>query len=306
MMHMLHDQSLSAVDMNLLVVLRALLRECHVTRAAAQVGLSQSATSHALSRLRELYGDELLVRHGRGLVLTPRARALLPQIERGLTQLAATISGEPAWNPATAAKEFTIGMADYGQALLLGPLLKELEKQAPGVDLSVIVSRDLNELLEMGTIEAAVNLGGRTPPSFKTRRLFAENYLCMVRRRHPSVGQKLTLAQYLKLRHLVVAPTGTPGSVVDTQLAQRGHERRVAVRVPNFLVAPLIIASSDYINTGPERLARYMARHYPIRLLPPPLSLPSFDMHLAWHSRFDDDAAHAFLRGCIVKVAAAL
>lgn len=303
---MVHDRTLTAVDVNLLVVLRALLRECHVTRAAAQVGLSQSATSHALSRLRELYGDELLVRKGRALVPTPRARVLLPQIERGLGQLAATISGEPAWDPATARKEFTVGMVDYGQALLLGPLLKELQKQAPGVDLAVIVSRDLNELLEAGTIDAAVNLSGRTPASFRTRKLFSERYVCMVRKRHPGVGAKLTLTQYLALRHLVVAPTGAPGSIVDTLLAQRGHERRVAVRVPNFLIAPHIVSSSDYVNTGPERLARHMARRYPIRLLPPPLSLPPFEIQLAWHARLDDDAAHGFLRSCITKVAAAL
>lgn len=305
-MHMVHERVLSSVDMNLLVVLRALLRERHVTRAASQVGLSQSATSHALSRLRELYGDELLVRQGRTLVLTPRAQALLPQLERGLTELASTISGEPAWDPATARKVFTLGMADYAQALLLGPLLKELEKQAPGVDLAVIISMDLNELLEKGTIDAAVNIGGRTPPAFKTRRLFSERYLCMVRKRHPEVGQKLSLARYLQLRHLVVAPNGAPGSVVDTQLAQRGCERRVAVRVPNFLTVPLIVAGSDFINTGPERLARRMARHHPIRLLPPPLPLPAFEMQLAWHARFDEDAAHEFLRGSITRVAAAL
>ena len=305
-MHMVHDRILRSVDMNLLVVLRALLRERHVTRAAAQVGLSQSATSHALSRLRELYGDELLVRQGRALVLTPRGAVLLPELERGLTQLAATISGEPAWDPGTARKVFTLGMADYAQALLLAPLLKALEKQAPGVDVSVIISQDLNELLDKGTIEASVNIGGRTPPAFKTRKLFTERYVCMVRKGHPGVGQRLTMARYLELRHLVVAPTGAPGSVVDTHLLQRGLMRRVAARVPNFLVAPLLIAGSDFINTGPARLARRLVHNYPIRLLPPPLPLPSFDMHLAWHARFDEDPAHTFLRGCIAKVAAAL
>ena len=305
-MHAMHERTLSSVDMNLLVVLRALLRERHVTRAAAQVGLSQSATSHALSRLRELYGDELLVRQGRALVLTPRAQVLLPQLERGLTELASTISGEPAWDPATARRVFTIGMADYAQALLLGPLLKELEERAPGVDLAVILGPDLNELLEKGTIEAAVNIGGRTPSAFKTRRLFSERYVCMVRKGHPEVGRRLTLARYLKLRHLVVAPTGAPGSIVDTQLLQRGSERRVAARVPSFLVVPVIVAGSDYVNTGPERLARHMARRYPVRLLPPPLPLPAFEMQLAWHARFEDDAAHAFLRGCVARVAAAL
>lgn len=305
-MHMVHDRLLSSLDLNLLVVLRALLRERHVTRAASQVGLSQSATSHALSRLREIYGDELLVRQGRTLVPTPRAVALLPELERGLSQLETTISGEPAWNPATARKVFTIGMADYAQALLLGPLLQELAQRAPGVDLSVIIGMDLSDLLDKGTIEATVNIGGRTPQNYKTRRLFKERYLCIVRKDHPAVAQKLTLSRYLELRHLVVAPSGAPGSVVDTILAQRGCERRVAVRVPNFLVAPIIVSDSDFINTGPERLARRMATRYPIRALPPPLQLPSFEMHLAWHARFDDDPAHGFLRSCITKVAATL
>src|SRR5690349_6823765 len=126
-MHMVHGASLAAVDLNLLVVLRALLTERHVTRAAARVGLSQSATSHALSRLRELYGDPLLVRRGRLLSLTPRAERLLPTLERGLSDLQTALDGEPQFDPATARRAFTLGMADYAQAVLLGPLLRELE-----------------------------------------------------------------------------------------------------------------------------------------------------------------------------------
>src|SRR5688572_13050133 len=128
MMHMVHGASLSAIDLNLLVVLRALLTERHVTRAAARVGLSQSATSHALSRLRELYADPLLVRSGRSLELTPRARRLLPTLERGLSDLKAAIDAEPGFEPASARRSFTLGMADYTQAVTLGPILRALEQ----------------------------------------------------------------------------------------------------------------------------------------------------------------------------------
>src|SRR6187431_2129958 len=123
-MHMLHDSKLSAIDLNLLVVLRALLTQRHVTRAAHEVGLSQSATSHALARLRELYGDPLLVRSGRALVLTPRAARLLPALERGLSELESAVLAEPDFDPSLARRSFSIGMSDYLQVLIMGPLLR--------------------------------------------------------------------------------------------------------------------------------------------------------------------------------------
>src|SRR5690348_10719963 len=126
LMHMVHNEALAGIDLNLLVVLRALLGERHVTRAARRVGLSQSATSHALARLRELYGDPLLVRRGKELVLTPRALRLLPTLERGLSDLKAVVDAEPAFDPRSSRHRFAIGMADYGQAVTLAPLLAAL------------------------------------------------------------------------------------------------------------------------------------------------------------------------------------
>src|SRR5688500_15165648 len=125
-MHMLHDRALAAIDLNLLVVLRAVLRERHVTRDATSVGLSQSATSHAVSRLRDLLGDPLLVRKGRTLTLTPRAARRLPALNRGLDDLESAVAGEPEFDPTTARRRFTIGAADYLQALIVGPLLRKL------------------------------------------------------------------------------------------------------------------------------------------------------------------------------------
>src|SRR5688572_18053681 len=153
LMHMVHDRILSGIDLNLLVVLRALLSERHVTRAAARVGLSQSATSHALSRLRELLDDPLLVRSGRVLSLTPRALSLLPTLERALGELEKAVSGEPRFEPSTARRSFSIGMADYLQALIIGPLLQRVATRAPGVDLSVVVFPNQEELIESGALD---------------------------------------------------------------------------------------------------------------------------------------------------------
>ncbi|HWO13855.1 MAG TPA: LysR family transcriptional regulator [Polyangiaceae bacterium] len=298
----MHDRVLSAVDLNLLVVLRALLQERHVTRAAARVGLSQSATSHALARLRAIYSDPLLVRRGRALALTPRATRLLPALERGLGDLALAVAGEPAFEPGTTRRAFTLGMGDYLQALLMAPLLKQLAGLAPGVDLSVVVFPSMQELIDSGAVDLALNVPHQMARGASSERLFDDEFVCMVRRDHPQIKRALSLDKYLAQRHVVVAPTGTPGSLVDTALEQRGLERRIALRVTNFLIAPVVVSQTDFINTMPVRLARQLAKTYPLRLLPPPLELPRFDYHMFWHPRLDYDPAQRWLRAFVAGI----
>lgn len=304
-MHTMHDKALSGVDLNLLVVLRALLRERHVTRAAARVGLSQSATSHALSRLRELYGDPLLVRSGRTLSLTPRAARLLPTLERGLGELQSVLSAEPEFDPATARRTFTLGTSDYLQALIIAPLLRELTARAPAVDLVVVVFPNLSELLESGSIDLALTVPIHETQAFRQERLFGDEFVCMVRQGHPRVRGALSLKKYLAERHVVVAPSGTPGSLVDTTLAQHGLERRIALRVTNFLIAPVVVSETDFVNTMPVRLARQLAKTYPLRLVRPPLRLPEFEFGMFWHPRFDRDPAHQWFRSFVAAVSRA-
>jgi len=305
--------SLAALDLNLLVILRALLTERQVTRAAKQVGLSQSATSHALARLRQQLGDPLLVRSGQGLVLTPRATRILPQLERGLGELQAAISDDPIFEPSTARRSFTLSMGDYAQAVLLGPLLRRLSREAPAVELMVVGSTTPDEALEAGSADMALTvLKGAVPPprplgpALRSAPLFSDEFMCMVRRRHPSLRSRLTLTSYANVGHVLVAPTGTPGSIVDVELAKLGRERRIAVRISSFLAAPIVVAESDFINTGPARLARRAAQHHAVRLLPPPLALPSFELHLLWHARLEQDPAQIWLRGVLGEVSANL
>jgi len=301
-MHMLHDRSLSAIDLNLLVALRALLNERHVTRAAQRIGLSQSATSHALSRLRDLLGDPLLVRSGRELALTPRAARLLPGLERGLSDLQNAITGEPEFDASSARRSFAIGTSDYMQALIMGPLLGELAVHAPGIDLSFLVFPNVRELLESGAIDLALSVPLGELRAMLRQALFVEDFVCMVRRDHPQIRRAPSLDKYLAQRHVVVAPSGTPGGFVDTLLAERGLERRVALRVTNFLIAPVVVCETDLINTMPARLARQLAKRYPLRLLPPPLELPTFEHSMYWHPRLDQDPAQRWLRELVGRV----
>jgi DNA-binding transcriptional LysR family regulator len=302
-MHAMHTRQLRNIDLNLLLVLHALLTERHVSRAATRLGLSQSATSHALARLRELYGDPLLVRSGRALTLSPRALQLLPLLARGLGELSNAISEEPAFEPHSSRQTYNIGASDYAQVVVLQPLLARLAEQAPGVALNVNGSPHLIDLLESGEIDLALTPGA-IPRSLSSRLLFSDDFVCMVKRRGALARGKLTLSRYLAMPHVVVAPTGAPGSLVDTVLAQRGVSRRVVVRVPNFLVAPIVVGSSDYINTGPARLAQLLAQVYPLTLLPPPLPLPSFQLKLVWHPRLEHDPAQRWLRELLFELSA--
>jgi len=304
-MHGMHDLKLSGLDLNLLVVLRALLSERHVTRAAQQLGLSQSATSHALSRLRELYADPLLVRSGRELVPTPRALALLPQLERGLHELAASVQGPAPFDPQLARAQFRIVVDDYTQSLVLPRLLNILQREAPGLDVKAVAHPNPVGEVENGNFDLATSPKMAYPSSFSQRLLFRDAFMCMLRRDHPLLARSksLTLKRYLELGHLLVAPGGTPGSIVDTELEKRGLSRRVVLSVSSFLVAPFVIAQSDLVSTAPTRLLQALAQHFPIALCKPPLPIAGFDHCLIWHSRFDHDPAHRWLRDAFARAA---
>ena len=295
---------LSSIDLNLLVQLDALLGEAHVTRAASRAGVTQSAMSRALARLRELLGDPILVRTGRGMILTARARAL--------GDLQAVVLQRPSFDAASSQRTFTIATSDFAEAMLLPPLLARLSREAPGVDVAaaaVNAGRDTDRALEDEAIDLSVNpRRGPSPPAIVWRSLMREDFVCVLRHGHPALRKRgpLTLARFLELPQVLVAPGGRPGSLLDDALAKLGKRRRVALRVPSFLVATLVVAGSDLLVTLPARLARRMAESLPLSLRPPPaeLALPGFELHLAWHERFRHDAGHAWFRRVLTEVAA--
>jgi DNA-binding transcriptional LysR family regulator len=298
-MRSVHARSLAGVDLNLLVVLDALLAERHVTRAAARVGLSQSAASHALARLRELLDDQILVRGAQGkLVPTARAEALLPALRRSLDGLADVLRGTPTFEPATAHRSFRIGTGDYPQLVLLPRLVAQLTRDAPGVDLWIVqLPDDPAAALAAGEIDLALVVTGPSwPAGIYQRALFDEHFRCVLRKGHPATKRTLTVARYCELDHLLVAPRGTPGSRVDDVLAALGRTRRVVARVPHFLIAPHVIASSDLCVTIAARLAALYAEPLGLALLPTPFEMGGFTIGMAWHERAHADPGHRWLR----------
>lgn len=305
----MQDVNLGALDLNLLRVLDALLGERHVTRAARRVGLSQPATSHALARLRAALGDPLLVRGpGGALVPTPRAAALQPRLRAALDAVAAALRGDAPFDPATARSTFRIATGDYAEMVILPGLMARLARDAPHVDLRVVPPAsggDEREGLAAGEVDVvlAPRRGPGGAAGLYERRLFDETFTCLVRRGHPATAQRLTLARYEALSHVLVAPRGTPGSFVDDALAALGRRRRVALTVPHFLVAPHVVAATDLIVTLASRIADVVAGPLDLVALPPPLELPGFTMSLWWHERNHHDPAQRWLRDAIATVA---
>lgn len=302
----MRDPSLAAVDLNLLVAFDALLAERNVTRAAAKIGLSQSAMSHALSRLRELFEDPLLVRTPRGMLPTARAEELTGPIRRALEEIERALRERPSFDPSAAERAFTIATSDYIELVLLPRLVGRISKEAPGVDLHVRpLPEDAERALAEGKIDLAlvvVEVGG---PSIHKQRLFDERFVCAVREGHPVVKRKLSLEQYTSLPHALIAPRGVRvGGFVDDALAKLGKKRRVAVTVPHFLIAPHVVAASDLVLTLAERIARACSTYLPLRLVEPPIDVPGFSVSLFWHERQQYDPGATWLRSLITDVCA--
>lgn len=302
------NDDLDRIDLNLMRVLDALLAERHVTRAARRLGLSQPAVSHALARLRALLGDPLLVRGtGGGLVPTARAEALGPPLRRALEGLVEALREPGGFDPATARRTFRVGASDYAELVLLPRLAARLGREAPAVSLWVqALQGDGDAELASGELDMLIGLprGKDRAAGCHERRLFRESFTCVVRAGHPAASQRLTLARYCALPHLLVAPRGKPGSLVDDTLAASGHSRRIALAVPHFLVAPHVIAASDLVATLATRVVATFAPSFGLVQLAPPLELPGFSMSLVWHERAHHEPASRWLREALLGVAA--
>lgn len=297
---------LASVDLNLLVALEALLREGSVTKAGRLMGLSTPAMSHALARLRTQLDDPLLVRAGRGMVLTPRAVALRPRLQALLAEVDGVLSPSRPFEPARLERTFRIHATDHVLTVLGTALDGLVRREAPAVTLQFLPnSPDDGGLLREGSVDLAVGVYVDLPPELRTRKLFTDRFVCVVRKGHPQVGRTLTLEQFLALEHLQVAPRGKPGGYVDTMLAVRNQRRRVARTVPYFLAGLRLVEESDYVLTISERLAKAVAPWLKLKLLPPPLPLEPYTLTLLWHPREDADPAHRWLRDAFVRAARA-
>jgi DNA-binding transcriptional LysR family regulator len=318
---------LAGIDLNLVVAFDALAHERSVTLAAQRIGVTQSAMSHALRRLRALLDDPLLVRGQSGMVLTPRAELLAVPIRSGLVTLGRALSGPARFEPASAQRAFRIASPDLFDVLVIPALLEHVRAEAPGVDLSIVPidARRLPVLLETGDVDVAIvprfeQLAGAQPVAVPSaqglvrRVLFRDDYTCLIRADHPALREArahkraakkplaMSIETYAALSHLAVSPGGDGRGLIDRALEQHGLTRRIALRIPAFYSALELVRRSDLILTAPSTLARFVPADGSVAAFPPPVSVPAHTLNLTWHERFTQDPGHTWLREVLTEV----
>jgi DNA-binding transcriptional LysR family regulator len=293
-------------DLPLLISLNVLLEENNVTRAAARLHLSQSALSAQLARLRDMFGDALLVpsETGRGMVPTSKASSLKGPLRAALQQLNQAISEDGEFDPLTSTRCFTVAANDNAISMFGLDFIRHAEQSGfHGIkiafclpDPETIVAR--MERDEVDLLLATVRI---IPSALKIRLLSTERYHMAQRKGHPRGQHPPSLDEYCQMKHVLVSTTGGFQSFIDTQLAESGRKRRVTVSVPHYDLVPSIIATTDYVCTLPVRFLKRFEDQ--IDIFPLPLALPEFSIAQAWHPRSEADGGNRWLRDQISRLA---
>lgn len=307
--------NLSRVDLNLLVHLDILLREQNVTRAAEQLGITQPAMSNGLRRLRELFGDPLLVRTREGMMPTERARELQPLVRQALAAIEQAVAPAAAFDPLQSQRVFHIMASDYAESALLNPLLSRLRDEAPDICLDILTPSDVSFLdLERGKVDMAINRFEHLPQAFHQVTLWHDGFSCLLSPQNP-LARHFDLDGYLRAPHIWVSKTGMGigrGMTrqdsqrlgwVDEALAALGVTRRIRVFTRHYQVAALLAGQPDLVATLPERLARLYAADNRLCIREPPFIISPIELQLAWSPLLQHDSGHMWLRRLISDTA---
>ncbi|MFZ5896259.1 MAG: LysR family transcriptional regulator [Myxococcota bacterium] len=294
---------LSSLDLNLLVVLEALLLERHVTRAAKRLALSQPAVSRGLARLREIFDDELLTRIGGRMERTPRANELLEPLQDALRNVREMLTPRN-FDPARATGTVRMAAPDIVTYMLVPALLRRMAVVAPGLNLEIVQwSQNWREHLESGDLD--LTFGQATPrdAGFYSQLLMRNEWACVLRRGHPALKKPWTLDSYVQLSHLLIGFSSQGGGQVDAALAALGRKRRITLRMPYVVLSPLIVAETDLVLTTARWLAEKLAAAGDLVLKSPPVSLEPVDIPMVWHQRSHRDPRQQWLRASLRRLA---
>jgi LysR family transcriptional regulator, nod-box dependent transcriptional activator len=295
-------RNIRQADLNLLIALNVLLEERNVTRAADRLGLTQSAASRMLGRLRATFADPLFVRTSRGLTPTTRARDLAGPLREYLTGLETLLLERRDFDPATARRRFSVAAIDYVQVTLIAPLVARLQTQAPLIDFEIRQpSAESERDLDAGVLDLLLMPQQRSGPGVVWTPLYDDSYVCLVWNQHPS--RRLTLSGFAAMEHVLVAPRERAGGIVDSVLEKNGLSRRIAVQASTFLLVPYLLTGTTRIATVPERMAAELVRVHPLKILKPPIDIPGFTMCQGWHEIHRNDPGHRWLRETLLNSA---
>jgi DNA-binding transcriptional LysR family regulator len=296
--------NMSGFDLNLLIAFDALKQELSVSGAAARLRIGQPAASHALSRLRAQFGDELFTRQGRTMVPTARAIALWEPIGRALAAARESLEPVTPFDPASSRRTFTLSGGDYAMSTVLPGLMALLRKSAPNVDLRFrfIEKGQVEKCLDDGTLDLALGVFPDAAKRFEARQVFEERFVCVARGDHPVFADGLSLQAYADASHLLVTERGDDFGAVDEALASVGMRRRIVLTVPSVLVVRRLLLASDLIATIGERIALGLGADPALVAARPPVAMPSWRLQLLTRRRKPEDSGLRWLISNILHV----
>lgn len=290
-------------DLNLLIVLQALVEERSITRAAQQMFLSQPATSRALDRLQHLFKDELLVRTSHGYEPTHRASYVYAELERLLPRIEELLRGAE-FNPAEVTDSFRIAATDHAVSVLLPAIMEAMAHAAPGIQVEVSPwEDDVFRKLNANSLDLGLWVNS-APPPLRTEPLFQDDFVCLLRAGHPASKRPLTLQRYLDQKHLAISAVGRQQGLIEKILAQLGQRRTVQLNIPYYGSVGAIIERTDMVATLSKRLAKRLSAASKTVMLPAPKEFQSFTYIQVWHPRHDSDPAHSWFRQVVKKASA--
>lgn len=289
------------MDLNLLTSLDVLLREQSVSEAARRLNLSAPAMSRTLTRAREAFGDALLVRAGRRLVLTPRALELRAEISRIVQDAELLVRSDNPTRLRDVRRTLNIRANESLTGVFAQPLMKAVGSQAPGVGLCFLPqgNKDVLELRE-GVVDLDLGVIGAVGPEIKIQQLFVDEFVGVARQGHPLLDGKMSIERFTQQQHVGVSRRGKRWGPLDNILHQAGHNRREVVLIVNgYYAAVIAVASSDLIGTVPLHFAEHLARFLDLAVFALPMRSAPLKISQAWHPRLDADPVHQWLRQCV-------
>lgn len=296
------DANMRKIDVGTLIALQKLLAQRNLSRVAREVNLSQPALSHILARLRHIFDDPLLVRDGGGYVLTAQGERISQRLEHALPALL-ELFHSAAFDPARSTASLKLGLTDHAGQVLLPSLLDAIMQQAPHVRVSVaIIPNRQTDLaaLDEGRYDLRIGWLRSLPPQWHRRKLLDDRIVLICAQDNPDVIEPLTIERFAELFHIALeSDRPIYPNLIDRHLAERGLERKVAVRISHFALAPTIVTRTRLVAMFPERLARSLGDQ--IRIVEPPLDFPNNDLSMAWHPRVHAAAEHLWLRKLVVE-----
>ncbi|MEM9332214.1 MAG: LysR family transcriptional regulator [Pseudomonadota bacterium] len=289
-------------ELGLLLALDALLEKQSVSAAAEQLGISQPAMSSQLRRLRDLFKDPLLTPSGRHLVVTSRALALKEDLRKHLQSLDTLVRSNRTFDPSTSRLTFRLVATDYAHSILGPALAGLLASHAPNCRLAYLPfePKTLWQRMVADDVDLAFATGMNLQEA-KMRPGIEESFCVILRKDHPLAGKQMTLERFCSAEHILVSPEG--GGFVgmtDRILGEMGLRRKVAVSLPSFLMAPHLVAQSDYLCLLPRRLAKLYKNE--IDIVKPPIETATFKVDLLWHSRRQHDPSHIWFRDQVAQI----